>query len=184
MLCFALGLAALGFIAVGRHHRRRYWAHHHAYHRHGPGCGGPGGGGGPGWDGPDWDDPHGHGPHGHHGWHRGRGARHVMRILDTTPGQEKLIREEGAKLRERGRAARDEVRAARADVAEVLREETFDRARFDAALDRLDAAWLELRTQLGDSIGRVHETLDERQRERLADLLAKTRRGPSFGPFR
>lgn len=154
MIGFALGLAALGYFAY-RHHRRHAWAH---------GCG-----------------PHGHHHHRHRGW-RG-GPYRVMSFLGTTPGQEKVIREEADLLRERVRIAQDEVHAARGDLAEVLRAETFDRARFDATLGRVDAAWAQLKAALGDSVARVHETLDARQRERLADLIGSGR-GPSFGPFR
>lgn len=168
LLGFALGLAALGLVA----HRHRRWHRRYGY-AYGRGCG----------------------PHGpHHGWHddwdggppRGRwrgGPWRVMAALGTTPGQEKVIREEADRLRERARLARDEARAARADLAEVLRADTFDRAAFDAALGRVDAAWASVKAALGDSTARIHDTLDARQRERLADLLA-SRRGPAFGPYR
>ncbi len=129
-----------------------------------------------------WGGWHGH-HHGHHGHHHRGGAYFVMRTLDTSPGQEKAIREEVDALRDRARLAKDELHAARADLAEVVRDEAFDRARFEAALGRVDAAWATMKSQLGDSVGRVHATLDARQRDRLADLLA-TRRGRSFGPFR
>jgi uncharacterized membrane protein len=169
LLGLALGLGAIALIVHKRRHWRRHWAHHH----HGHGCHRGGGD----WDGRDeW-----HGWRGHGGW-RG-GPYRVMAVLGTTPGQEKVIREEADRLRERARVARDEAAAARGDLAEVLRADAFDKARFDAALGRVDAAWAQLKTALVESAGRVHETLDARQRERLADLLA-SRRGPSFGPFR
>src|SRR6185503_10214241 len=105
--CIALGLAAVGLIAARRRHRRRHgW--------YGGGCHGRGG-----WHG-HHDDWHDHGPP----W-RG-GPYRVMRWLGTSPGQEKVIREEADRLRERGRVARDEASAARGDLAEVLRAETFD----------------------------------------------------------
>ena len=147
---------ALGLAAFGLiAHKRRRWRHAWRHHHYHHGC--------------------------HH--HRHHGPYHVMSILGTTPGQEKVIREEADLLRERARVAKDEASAARGDLAEVLRADTFDRARFDAALGRVDAAWTGLKSAAGDSAARIHETLDARQRERLADLLA-SRRGPSFGPFR
>lgn len=118
----------------------------------------------------------------HRPWRRG--PYQMMAWLDTTPGQEKVLRDEAELLREKARLAREEAFAARADLAEVLRAETFDRARFDAALGRVDVAWANLKGAVGDAVGRVHDTLDARQRERLADLLASRRGGPSFGPFR
>jgi Spy/CpxP family protein refolding chaperone len=170
LLGLAIGLGAIALIA---HKRRRWrrWAHYHHHHH---GCHGGGGGD---WDGRDeW-----HGWRGRHGF-RG-GTYHVMSMLGTTPGQEKVIREEADRMRERGRVARDEAAAARRDLAEVLRADGFDRVRFDAALGRVDAAWAQLKTALAESASRIHETLDARQRERLADLLA-SKRGPSYGPFR
>lgn len=156
----ALGLAALGLIAYNKHRRWHHgWAHHH-HHRH-HGCGGH---------------------HDHAGPWRG-GPYRMMAFLDTTPGQEKVIREERDRLRDRVRLARDEASAARGDLAEVLRADSFDRARFDAALGRVDAAGAQLKSALAESAGRVHETLDSRQRERLADLVG-SRRGGGFGPFR
>jgi len=164
LLPLVIGAAALGFIAFRRRHR---W-HRHAF-AHGFGRGG------------GCHDHHGH--QGHHGW-RGRGGPYyVMATLDTSPAQEKVIREEFARLRERGRVARDEAFAARGDLAEVLRGETFDRARFDAAASRIDGIYAGLKGSFAESLARVHETLDARQREALAELLA-SKRGPGFGPFR
>ena len=88
-------------------------------------------------------------------------------------------------MRERGRAAKDEARGARADLAEVLRAEKFDKGAFDAALGKVEAAWDGFKASAADSVARVHETLDARQREKLADFLSRERRGgPHFGPFR
>lgn len=169
LLHLVLGAAALGILAVKvkRHHWRRFHAYHHGY-AYG-GCHG----GHHGW----------HGHHGHHhgGW-RG-GPYHVMAALDTTPGQEKVIREEISRLRERGRVARDEASAARGDLADLLRADSFDRARFDAAAGRVDGAYASLKGAFADSLARIHETLDARQRDKLADFLA-SKRAPGFGPFR
>jgi uncharacterized membrane protein len=164
LLPLVIGAAALGFLAVKRRRWRHYHMHRHLAHAHG--CG----------------------HHGHHGWHgHGGGWRsgpyYVMAALDTTPGQEKVIREEVSRLRERGRVARDEAFAARGDLADALRADTFDRARFDAAAGRVDGAYAALKAALGDSLARVHETLDARQREKLADFLGD-KRAPGFGPFR
>ena len=162
MIGLAIGLGLAGLFAY-KIHRHRRWAH-------GYGC-------------------HGHGHHGWHGHHHGgRGWRagryYMMARLGATPAQEKVIREEMDRMRDRARIARDDASAARADLAEVLRAERFDKARFDAALGRVDAAWAELKKSAADSAARVHETLDQRQRDLLADFLAERRGGPSFGPFR
>jgi uncharacterized membrane protein len=158
-LAIGLGLAGLFAYKIRRHRR---WAHA------GGGCYGG----------------HGYHHHRHGGWHRG--PWYMMAALDTSPAQEKVIREEMARMRDRARVARDEAGAARADLADVLRADVFDRGRFDAALGRVDTAWASLKGSAAESAQRVHETLDTRQREKLADFLASRRGGggPSFGPFR
>lgn len=130
-----------------------------------------------------WRRWHGHRHHHHHHRRWRGGPWYVMSVLDTSPAQEKVIREELGQLRERGRVAKDEAFAARADLAEALRADTFDRGRFDAAASRVRAAFGGLETAFADALARVHDTLDARQRARLADLLAEGR-GPGFGPFR
>jgi Spy/CpxP family protein refolding chaperone len=157
MIGLAIGLGIAGLIGYKLHRRRHgcgWYGHHHGHHHH------------------------------HHrgGWRGGR--YYLLARLGATPAQEKVIREEMDRMRDRARVAREDAAAARGDLAEVLRAERFDRARFDAALGRVDAAWTELKKSAADSAARVHETLDQRQRDMLADFLAERRGGPSFGPFR
>jgi uncharacterized membrane protein len=164
--CIVIGLAAAGLVA-GKIHR----------HRHGGrGCHGGG-----------WHGRHRHGYYQDYGdtggWHGG--PYRMMAALGTTPGQEKVIREEFGRMRDRARVAREEAALARGDLAEVLRADVFDKARFDTALGRVDAAWAQLKTAAAESAARVHETLDARQRERLAEFVSSSRRGgPRNGPFR
>ena len=136
---------------------------------------------------------HGYYGCGHHGYYQDYGEPHhwrggpwrMMAHLGTTPAQEKVIREEAGRMKDRARAAREEARGARGDLAEVLRGETFDRARFEAALGKVEGAWASFKSAAAESAARVHETLDSRQREKLADFLAGAGRGgPHFGPFR
>jgi uncharacterized membrane protein len=159
--CIALALGA-GALVAAKIHRRRHchgWRGHHHHHGYDQDYGEPGH-----WRGGSW---------------------RMMAYLGTTPAQEKVIREEAARMRERGRAARDEARTAKVDLAEVLRAETFDKGAFDAALGKVEVAWQSFKAAAADSAARVHETLDVRQREKLADFLSRERRGgPSFGPFR
>lgn len=160
LLPIVIGAAALGLIAMKR--RRRGRCHARAMDC-GPGC---------------------HG--GRRRWHR-RGWRgglyHAMVRLGTTPGQERVIREELNRLRELGRAARGEAFDARGDLADALRGEVLDRARLDAAFGRLDGAYASLKAAFAESLGRLHETLDARQREEVAELLGD-RRDPTSDPFR
>jgi hypothetical protein len=159
LLPIIIGTAALGLFAM----KRRRWCRSHAHHH---GCG--------------------HDGRRRHGWRRGGwrgGVYHVLARLGTTPGQEKVIREEMNRLRELGKAARGEAFAARGDLAHALRGETFDRARFEAAVGHLDSGYATLKAAFAASIGRIHETLDARQRETLADLLGD-QGGAGSDPFR
>lgn len=123
----------------------------------------------------------------HHcyGGHRGRGFRfgrgrfllnRLLDRLDTTPGQEKVIREAVDTLFEDVREARSELHATRADVARAVREETLDRGAIDGVFERHDQVIDRVRQNALDSFGKVHETLDERQRKILAELI-------EAGPF-
>lgn len=172
MMGLALGaVAILGFAAVRRAHHRRAWAwYHHGWHG-GYGCG--------------------------PGWHRGPafGAWafsqrpwlwHVLARLDLSPAQEKLIRQEVDQLAERLRTLRSELKAARGDVGRAVSGDVFDQGALDAMFLRHDQALGELRTAVTASLARVHEALDERQREALGELLGGAAfRGAGFGgPYR
>lgn len=154
LLPIVIGAAALGFIAMKR--RRRC---------HGPagGCGG--------------------GRHGRRrrGWRRG--LYWGLARLGTTPGQEKVIREELGRLRELGWGARGELFDARGDLADLLRGEALDQAQLDVVVGRLDGAYTTLKAAALESLRRVHDTLDSHQREQLAEFLGR-KRGPRTDPFR
>ncbi len=190
MIGLFLGAAALGAFAFSRHHRRC-----HGYGRwggppwaHGPWAGPPWAQG----DVPPWDQPHG----GHHrrGW-RGRhgfGKRAMLyglfSHLDATPGQEKLIRDELDKLVELGKEQRGRWKDSRRNVADLLRADSLDPIALGALLDGHQDGLDALRAAAVGALGRIHAALDERQRARLADLLAE---GPGrgfgrggFGPYR
>lgn len=128
---------------------------------------------------------HHHGRHHCSGGHRGRGFRsgrgrfvlnRLLDRLDTTPGQEKVIREAVDGLLEDVHEARSELRATRADVALAIRGETLDRGAIDGVFERHDRVIDRVRQNALDSFGKVHETLDERQRRILAELI-------EAGPF-
>ncbi|HEY3664840.1 MAG TPA: periplasmic heavy metal sensor [Polyangiaceae bacterium] len=132
--------------------------------------------------------------HGHHhcggsgrGFRGGRGRFILNRLLDrldTTPGQEKVIREAVDTLLDEAHDAKRELRGTRADVAQVVRAETLDRAAVEAIFGRHDVVIDRVRGSALDAFAKVHETLDQRQRKILAELIESGPFGRGFGPFR
>lgn len=104
----------------------------------------------------------------------------VFRRLDTTPGQEKTIRDASDELMEQLRSGRKELKKSREDIADAMRADYFDPEKLGEVFARHDAELVELRKTAVASLSRVHETLDERQRRELAEILA----GEGFGPRR
>lgn len=138
---------------------------------------------------------HGHG-YGHHGegfgpsfggfggW-RGRGGwggpgfmlRGLFSRLETTPDQEKVIRDAFEKVRETAREARTEFRDT-SELAGLLRGETFDRTAAEGISGKADASFAKLRVVLVEALASIHDVLDDRQRRILADFIES--RGRSF----
>ena len=118
-----------------------------------------------------------------HGRHRGhfrrRGFRHGLRFLfrrlDTTPGQEKVIRSAVDDVLGQGRELRRELERTRSEVASQLRGEVLEPDALASALIRNDEALADLRRSIAANLTEIHEVLDSRQREILADTL---QRGP------
>jgi uncharacterized membrane protein len=164
MFGFIVGAACLAGLVHMMRRRRCYgrggWGHHHHQHE------------GRGWDGP-WDHRGSGGPF----WLRGLYSR-----LDTTPGQEKVIREVVDELREEAQGFRGEVGRARGDLADALRSDTVDETALGEAFARHDDALTRVRKGLVGGLAKLHEALDERQRRQLAQWLEA--RGGWGGPYR
>lgn len=153
MFGFFFGAACLiGLAAVARHGRHG----HFGYHR---GCGGH----------------FGH-HHGRHGFGRGLLLRRMMDRLETTPGQEKVIRDALHDLQDEAWNLRGEARGTRRDIAQALRGPELDRALIDRVFEKHDELIEKLRAALLAAVEKVHGTLDERQRRQLADMVER-------GPF-
>lgn len=162
MLGFFVGIGSLiGLAAL----RRRY----HGGCGYGHGCG---------------HGHHGHGGPGRH-WRR-RPLWMIFEHLDTTPGQEKLIREELERLWDQRDSLSRAWRQAGDDLGQLLRTDTVDESTIDQILAKHEQGLTEVRQQVARSLARVHEALDERQRERLARFLGnRSWRGSPFGgPYR
>ena len=116
---------------------------------------------------------------GHRG-HHGYGGRYffhrVLDRLDTTPGQEKVIRSALHDLRQEAETLRSEVRGTRSEIAAALRAPELDKAVLDRVFAKHDELIEKLRTSLVHATDQVHGTLDEQQRRKLADMIES-------GPF-
>ena len=113
-----------------------------------------------------------------HGSHRGGFAPRaflwrLLRRIDATPAQEKVFRDEASTLSETVHGLRGELRDSGRDLAAALREENLDRMKLESIYRKQDELLASLRQRLSDSLARVHSTLDERQRNELADLLER-----------
>ena len=178
MIGLFIGTACLiGFIATMR--RGRFGHGHHGF---GHACQG---GFGRGYD------RYGYGPRDPRDFTGGRGGtraswfrgfdmlRGAFRELDTTPGQEKVLREAASGLWSRGREAKAALRDARKGFAQSVREESFDEVALGEATAKLEEATDAMRKAIIDALAKVHGVLDERQRKVFADFIESG--GPGFG---
>ncbi len=117
--------------------------------------------------------------YGRHGGFGPRGAVNaVLSRLDTGPGQEKVIQQAVDDFVAHARESGREVRGTRRDIAEAVRGDRVDEARLNEVFDRHDAALSGLRAAGVETMRKIHEALDERQRKILADLVES---GPHYG---
>jgi Spy/CpxP family protein refolding chaperone len=106
--------------------------------------------------------------HRRHGW----GRNWAFRRLDTSPGQEKVIRTAMAEARTLLTELRDENKGAKQELAQLLEAEQFDEQAVNAwwsgrqgALDAVKPRVIALGKQ-------IHDVLDPEQRSKLARWVA------------
>jgi hypothetical protein len=158
MIAFILGgLTAVALFKIGRRLRCGGHMRHHHWHRS--------------WH---WEDEH---------------LRHGMRMrgpfvlrflsdrLQATPTQERALSQAVDEFMREVHALEDEAKKTRADLAAALRKPSFDEVLMGELYGRHDAALEKLRKAFVGLGAKVHDTLDEEQRERLADLIEQ---GPRF----
>lgn len=155
--------------------------------------------GGGSWRGHGWHGGHGwrggHGWQGGHGWHGGeseaRGGgfwlRGLFSKLDTTPGQEKVIKEAFGEVKAAVESAGGELDQSRRDIASAVRSGTVDETALGALFARHDEKLRDVQKAFVTALGKVNAALDEDQRKRLADMIDRDGRGfgRGFGgPYR
>jgi uncharacterized membrane protein len=146
--------------------RYRGWLHHHHHDRWGDH-------GSPGLD--DDGDPLDFAAHPRR-W-RGAGSgfvlRAVMSRLGARPDQERVIRDAVEELKDAAGPLRAEGRHTREEIAEALRKPVFDEVLFGELFARHDGVMERMRKAVVGALARTHDVLDERQRQRLADIIAE-----------
>jgi len=184
MLGFIFGTVCLIalFNVARRHHHGWRFAHGcgHGYGRWGGHDHGGFGGrhGGPPWARGGFDGP----PWARGGFGEGFLLRGLFSRLETTPGQERVIKDAFQKVRDAMREARAEWRDT-SELSSLLRGETFDRTAAEGVSGKADATFAKVRVVLVEALAQIHEALDDRQRRILADFIESRGRGFWRGDF-
>jgi uncharacterized membrane protein len=112
--------------------------------------------------------------------------RGVFRRLETTPTQSQAIEEALKEFQEGAKAWKGEARRTRADLAVAVRRSSIDAEALGELFARHDSALEGVRKGFVGMMVRVHDVLDETQRERLAQLIElgpRWFRGTSSAPW-
>lgn len=115
---------------------------------------------------------------GRHGWGRYRLLRGVFEKLDTSPGQEKAIREAMSELRDRAKQVKSDLKNTRGQWVEAIRAPVFDETTVGSLVAATEDSIAEMRKAALAAFAKVHGVLDAEQRNKLADMLD---RGVGFG---
>jgi Spy/CpxP family protein refolding chaperone len=157
MIGFILGTACLiGLITIWTRHRHGYYAFaggRHGYHRHRDG------------DARGW------------GWH-GRGRRgmalySLLDRLDTTPGQEKAIKNALEEAREQLAMVRQPLEELGSDLGEAMQRDGFDRAQVEMLFTRAEGRLKEAGATVIEALERVHAALEPEQRKQLGKIVSR-----------
>lgn len=145
---------------------RRGWHGGHAWGGHGGWQGRDEWRGGDGWRHRGEERSEGWGGERSTFWLRGLFGR-----LDTTPGQEKVIRQAAQEIFAASAPLKGELEETRRDLAKSLRTGTVDAVAMGELFARHDEKLRDARTAFVGALAKVSEALDEDQRKRLADLI-------------
>lgn len=149
------------------------------------GCGGYDAPYGGGWRDQDAEGERGGGgggpfrSHGRAHWNHGAPPmtffflRRVFQALDTSPGQEKVIRAAVEELVEVMTQHRGEMQKSREDIARAMRSPSFDETAMGELFARHDTSLETIRKAVVGALAKTHEALDEEQRKRLANMIER-----------
>lgn len=106
-----------------------------------------------------------------HHLHRFHGLRRLMKSLDASPAQERALRDLIHSARDQLRELRHDSRGLRQELGDVLRAPTLDDSKIVAAEAKVGEKLRDAGDILRKTVAQMHEILDSRQRERLADWI-------------
>jgi uncharacterized membrane protein len=165
----------------GRGWHGQGWGHHGGgWGHHGGGWGHHGGGWGHHGGGWGRHESGGHESRGRNAF----GLRWVFERLDTTPGQEKVIRQAFDEVREAMSSGQGELEATRREIAAAIRSGHIDETQMGELYARHDEKLRTVRTTFFGALAKVTEALDDDQRKTLADMLDRGQGGFFGGPYR
>ena len=159
-MCHGLLLGALAAFAIFKIAR---------FARYG-GCGG-------GWGGGRWRGGWRHHSHHRHGGGGPWFLRWLFEDLETTPSQERNIKETFADLREKAKDTKAEWKNSVEDLASALTADELDHEKVGEAWVKQDKALDTIRMAAIEALGKIHGTLDATQRERLAEIIRRRASG-------
>lgn len=112
----------------------------------------------------------------------------ILRKLDTSPAQERVVRNAFASVKQGARTFAHEGKFARRELADLLRAADFDERRVSDWFATREEELKKLRESAVQALGEVHEVLDDQQREQLATLIERSSYWPrawrGHGPYR
>lgn len=95
----------------------------------------------------------------------------ALRRLDTSPGQEKVIRTALREAEALLGGLRDDHLEAREELARIISEETLDEASLGAWFESREGTWREVKPKLVGLGRQIHDVLDAEQKKRLGSWL-------------
>lgn len=179
MLGFLVGtLCLIGLFKVIKHQRYGYAGYGHHF----------GGGGGCGKSMRGGHDHHGGMGFGGFGGFPGFGGgfgrmgargplRYVFSRLETTPGQEKVISEEVENVMTAVQSIKGDFSSVRQTLANAVRSPVFNVEAIAELQVKQDIAIEKVREAIKTSLSKIHESLDDKQRQELAHIIEGGFRG-------
>ena len=117
---------------------------------------------------------------------RKRWLRGLFERLDTTPGQEKVIRDALNDVLDEAQQTRKSAPAVGSSLAVAFAAESLEDSAIEEAMALADQGMARMREALKEALRRIHEVLDGEQRQRLARWIGRggLRMPSPKGPYR